>query len=140
MSAQSKDADYDHLAKIVLSYHDGLNRGEAEISLAALSDNLFMMNGNYSDDPVEWQAHLYLSGEEVNEWLDNMIEHASPHNNRIRFLDFDVRQNSALIITEETGSNKFRSWNDELVVYFLGQADKEWKIVSLYIRDAKNPD
>ena len=55
-------------------------------------------------------------------------------------LPCDIRQGSALVNTLETGSNKFRDWTDEKVVYFLGQTKGGWKIVGLFIRDASNPE
>jgi hypothetical protein len=137
---QGADTGADELNAVVRAYHAGLAAERAEQTIQALSRELFMWNGDSSDDPVMWQAHLYLADDAIDNWVREMIEFAGPHENVVRFLDVDIRGDAGLVVTEETGSNKFRSWASEKVVYSLGRTDGNWKIVGLFVRDIRNPE
>lgn len=45
----------------------------------------------------------------------------------------------ALVLSVETGRNKFLSWEQSERLYLLGQLNGEWKIVGLFLPDASNP-
>lgn len=124
----------------VARYHSGLMESDSMKVRSALANGLFMFNGNYSDDQTRWQAHLYLTGESLQRWASQFISFAAPHKNQLRFLNVHLRGNAAVVVTSETGSNKFRTWNDERVVYQVGKKDGEWKIVGFFIKDIKNPE
>ena len=45
-----------------------------------------------------------------------------------------------MVVTRESGRNRFRTWNGEIVTWFLGRGPGGWKIVGLFIRDLRNPE
>jgi hypothetical protein len=139
-TVQGADAGADELNAVVRAYHSGLAAERAEQTIHALSRELFMWNGDSSDDPVMWQAHLYLADDAIDQWVAEMIEFAGPHENAVAILNTDIRGDSGLVVTEETGSNKFRKWDSEKVVYLLGRTDGDWQIVGLFVRDIGNPE
>lgn len=51
----------------------------------------------------------------------------------------NLRGDAGLVVTEETGRNRFRQWNRELVTYLLGREAGRWRLVGYYIRDITNP-
>ncbi len=137
---QSVAEEKQQLTEIVLAYHQGFIDGDSARTAGALSDGIMMFNGNASDDPLDWQAHLYFSGDTLHQWVKDMITFASPHQNKIEFLNIHIRNGAAVVVTSETGSNKFRSWKDEKVVYLLGKTAGRWKLSGFFMRDGKNPE
>ncbi len=138
--AQISADEQQKLEAVVLSYHQGFISGDSAQTAGVLSDGIMMFNGNASDDPLDWQAHLYFTGDTLHQWVKDMITYASPHENKIVFLNTHIRNGAAVVVTAETGSNKFRSWKDEKVVYLLGKTGGRWKLTGFFIRDAKNPE
>ncbi|MDU8886870.1 hypothetical protein RXV94_11915 [Yeosuana sp. MJ-SS3] len=137
-SQNTKQSDSLQLA--VNSFHKGFIEQNPNLSRSAISSQLNMFNGNSSANASDWEAHMFLQAGEIKEWLEWMIENAGPFKNDITFKAQHMRSNSAIIVTEESGSNKFRSWKNEEVVYQLGKISGIWKILSIYIRNLKNPE
>jgi hypothetical protein len=44
------------------------------------------------------------------------------------------------VLPRETGSNRFRTWQDEEVGWFLGRSSGHWRIVGSLIRDIQLPE
>lgn len=126
--------------EVLRQYHHGYATGDASAIRTAIGPTLFMSSGNHSDSPSDWQAHLFLSGEEIPEWIDFMLAEAGPHANEFVTIQQHERGNSALVTTRDTGSNKFRSWHNEETVWQLGRVANEWKIVGSFVRNLANPD
>ncbi len=99
-----------------------------------------MINGNYSDDPSKWQAHQFLSGTSIDEWINMMLENAGPFQNSFEIKNHNTRNNAAIVVTNETGRNKFREWKDEEVVYYFGKVENTWKLTGFFIKNLKNPE
>ena len=124
---------------VVREYSEALRRGSPERLSAVLGPSLVMFNGAYSGDPAEWEVHLYLAGADLAAWPGRFVPGAAPHENDLRVVRVNVRGNAALVVTRETGSNKFRRWQDEQVGYLLGRDGERWKVVGYFIRDIRNP-
>jgi hypothetical protein len=99
-----------------------------------------MSSGNHSDSPSDWQAHLFLNGEEISGWIGFMVTEAGPHANEFELIHHHERGDSALLVTIDTGSNKSRSWESEETVWHLGRVDDQWKIIGYCVRNLANPD
>jgi hypothetical protein len=123
----------------ISNYYKGLEQKNARLARAAFDKQLIFLNGNHSDSPMQWQSHMYLHGRKINSWLEFMVNEASPHQNSIEFKHIYIRGNSALVVTTETGKNKFRSWNNEEVVWSLGSRKGSWRIASVFIKELSNP-
>jgi hypothetical protein len=59
--------------------------------------------------------------------------------NAFRVASFSVRGDAAVLVTNDTDSNKFRSWKDEEVAWFLGRTAGQWRIVAMVTRDIQLP-
>lgn len=46
----------------VSNYHEGFSNDDPDLVLSAIGAEFLMFNGNYSGDPTDWQAHMYLQG------------------------------------------------------------------------------
>ncbi len=136
----SAPEDPDVLYSLVAAYHAGFTNSDFDQVRRTLGTQLTMTNGNASDSPNEWQAHQFLSGEEIDAWIANMLQNAAPFRNTIELLSTSERNNCAIVVTIENGKNSFRRWRHEVVTYYLGKIDGEWKIVGFFIKDAKNPE
>jgi hypothetical protein len=123
----------------VHAYHAGLIGRDAAKVRAALGDALVMVNGNFSDDPRRWEPHQFLTGAALEEWPQHMVREAGPFRNEWQVVHVARRGDAALVVTVETGRNRFRAWNREVATWMLGREGGGWKIVGLYIRDAANP-
>jgi hypothetical protein len=98
-----------------------------------------MFNGNFSGDPRTWEVHMYLAGPRLKEWPVNFLRQAGPYENQYQVIRVYLRGDAGLVVTEETGRNRFRQWNRELVAYLLGREDGQWRLVGYFIRDIANP-
>ena len=121
------------------NYHEGFSKGDPEMVLDAIGAEFFMFNGNFSGDPTDWQAHMYLQGTDREQWPQMFLQEAGPYENQFGFLHVDIRGEAAIVVTLESGRNRFRVWKDEVVTWFLGRRDNNWKILGFFIRDISNP-
>ncbi len=126
--------------EVLSKYHKGFSEADFELIRASISDQLNMINGNYSDDPSKWQAHQFLSGNEIDNWINMMLENAGPFENSFQINSHNMRNNSAIVVTNETGRNRFREWENEEVTYYFGKIDNSWKLTGFFIKNLKNPE
>jgi hypothetical protein len=128
------------LEEAISKYHAGFIKNDTAMVLSAIGKDFIMFNGNFSGDPAQWQAHLFLSGDNLRRWPAVFLKQAGPYENRHEFLHTSIRNNAAIVVTLETGKNKFRAWKNEKVTWLLGKSNEEWKIVGLFIKDIRNPE
>jgi len=123
----------------VEEYHEGFRRNAPARVTAVLGPGFTMFNGTYSGDPQTWEVHMYLAGPRLTEWPVSFLKQAGPYENRLQVLRVYLRGDAALVVTEETGRNKFRQWDRELVTYLLGRQEGQWRLVGYFIKDIANP-
>lgn len=123
----------------VEEYHEGLRRNAPGRVSAVLGPSFTMFNGNFSGDPRAWEVHMYLAGPRLAEWPVNFLRQAGPYENQVQVIRVDLRGDAGLVVTEETGRNRFRQWDRELVTYLLGREAGRWRLVGCFIRDIANP-
>lgn len=123
----------------VEEYHEGFRQNAPGRVTAVLGPSFTMFNGNFSGDPHTWEVHMYLAGPRLTEWPVNFLKQAGPYENKLEVVRLYLRGDAALVVTEETGRNKFRQWDRELVTYLLGRQDGNWRLVGYFIRDIANP-
>lgn len=124
----------------VAAYNDGFNRGDVARVRAAIGDTLLMAAGNHSGEPRDRASHQFLAGAALEDWPGWMVREAGPFENRWEVVSVSTRRDGAVVVTRESGRNRFRSWNGEVVTWFLGRGAGGWKIVGLFIRDLRNPE
>jgi hypothetical protein len=124
----------------VEEYHEGLRRDDPGRVTAVLGPSFTMFNGNFSADPRDWEVHMYLAGPRLAEWPVNFLRQAGPYENRIQVVRVYLRGDAGLVVTEETGRNRFREWNRELVTYLLGRESGRWRLVGYFIKNIANPE
>ena len=66
-----------------------------------------------------------------------MLNNAGPFKNQTKFKSFSMRQNLALVVTNETGLNKFRRWNNEEIAWMLGFSNNRWSVNGFFIREVQ---
>jgi hypothetical protein len=124
----------------VAAYNDGFNRGDIARVRASIGDTLLMASGNHSGEPRDWASHQFLAGAALEDWPGWMVREAGPFENRWDVVSVSTRRDGAVVVTRESGRNRFRSWDEETVTWFLGRSAGGWKIVGLFIRDLRNPE
>ncbi len=137
--ASPNPSDSVAIVAVLEEYHEGLRRNEPGRVTAVLGPSFTMFNGSFSGDPRAWEAHMYLAGPRLSEWPVNFLRQAGPYENQMQVLRVYVRGDAALVVTEETGRNRFRKWDGELVTYLLGRENARWRLVGYFIRDIANP-
>jgi hypothetical protein len=137
--ASTAPTDSAALVAAVEEYHEGFRRDAPGRVSAVLGPSFTMFNGNFSGDPRTWEVHMYLTGPRLEEWPVNFLRQAGPYENQVRVVRVHVRGDAGLVVTEETGRNRFRQWNRELVAYLLGREGGRWRLVGYFIRDIANP-
>lgn len=131
--------DRQAVVDVLRQYHAAFSAGAPE-RVAALLGPSFFIAGERSDRPTERiAAHLYHTGPKLAAWPGNYLEQAGPHVNEFETISVSIRHDSAVLLTRDTGSNRFRSWKDEEVAWFLGRSGGEWRIVGMIIRDIQLP-
>ncbi len=138
--AQKSTPKLDTISRVVHDYSEGFVKSDSDLIRNVIGQQLMMVNGNFSGEPVDWQAHQFLSGNEIDQWIEMMLKQAGPFENQVVVKNIDLRGNSGLVVTKETGKNKFRSWENEEVAYMLGKVPQGWKIVGFFIKDLRNPE
>jgi hypothetical protein len=124
----------------IARYHQGLIEGDPDLVLAALGDEFIMFNGNFSGEPTAWQAHMFLAGPTLRDWPTTFLREAGPYLNRYEIVHTHIRGRAAVVVTRDTGRNRFREWTNEMTTWLLGQREGEWKIVGYFVRDIRNPE
>ena len=132
--------DHNLLQIPVQNLREGFNNSDIEQIITCFGSSIMMLSGNFSGDPLKWEAHQFLPSDAIRPWAEMMITHAGPQMiTQQEILHVHERVNGGLVVTRETGKNKFREWQDELTAYWLGVIDGEWKIMGFFIRDIHNP-
>ena len=122
-------------------YHQGLIENRPEQVTKTLGHDFIMFNGSFSSEPTDWEAHMFLTGPMLEEWPVFFAGEAGPYENEWEFLHTHIRGDAALVVTRETGKNRFRTWENEIVTWMLGRhAEDDWRIVGYFIRDIRNPE
>ncbi len=121
-------------------YHQGFAENNSDMVLKSLGPSYTMFSGNYSDDQTQWQAHMYLTGEDLKQWPGAFLAEAGPYENSFEILHSYKRGKSALIVTRDTGKNRFREWENEITTWLLGQHEDGWRIVGMFLKDIANPE
>ncbi|MCI0712985.1 MAG: hypothetical protein L0154_22710 [Chloroflexi bacterium] len=132
--------DHNSLQIPVQHLREGFNNGDVEQIVNCFGSSITMLSGNFSGDPLQWEAHEFLAGDAIRPWAEMMVTRAGPQViTQQEILHVHERVNGGLVVTRESGSNRFRDWQDELTAYWLGNIDGEWKIMGFFIRDIRNP-
>jgi hypothetical protein len=139
VDASASPTDSAAVLAVIEEYHEGFRRNAPDRVSAVLGPSFTMFNGNFSGDPRTWEVHMYLTGPSLTEWPVNFLRQAGPYENRVRVVRVYLRGDAGLVVTEETGRNRFRQWDGELVTYLLGRDDGRWRLVGYFIRDIANP-
>ncbi|MBO6503916.1 MAG: hypothetical protein JJ850_18265 [Kordiimonadaceae bacterium] len=121
------------------NFHAALIEGDAEGLRSTLGVQVSMYNGTGSAELQDWEPHMFLHGPQVHDWAAFMTDQAGPHEVDYEILSQEERAGLVLIVTTETGQNKFMSWKDSERLYLLGMTDQGWRIVALYYPGATNP-
>ena len=127
------------IEQAVAAYNDALTAGDVARFRASLADQIFMFNGAFSSDPTAWEAHMYVAPERLEQWTQNFVIGAGPHSNRYKVLSVNARANGAVVTTEDTGRNKYLSWDKMRVTWLVGKRADGWKVTGFFIRDITNP-
>lgn len=106
--AQGVSADESALRDVLSNYQNGLTTNDEKLFFSSLGKELIMFSGNFSADTTKWQAHLFLTGDNLKRWASNFVRNVGPHKSKFEFLSFHIRNNAAIVVTKETGNNKFR--------------------------------
>lgn len=123
-------------AAVITQYHNAVNSADVDALLAVLGPQVSMFNGAGSSNPADWRPHLFLSGAEVAEWAQFFVQQSGPHTGSSSIIQATMHQNQGLVITQETGSNKFWSWENQQRVWLLGQTKDGLKIVGIFYPEA----
>ena len=62
-----------------------------------------------------------------------MVEEAGPHRGTLEVVEVRVRGHAAVVVTRGSGSNRFRSWQDETTIWLAGESDGVWRVVGFAI-------
>lgn len=135
----SDNKDHNVLKQTISDYHFGLSKNDSQLVLSALGDQFIMWNGNFSANPINWEAHMSLSDDDLKEWPKRFVEQAGPYENQFDLLSVNIRGNAAVVITRDTGKNKFRAWDNEQTTWLLGKKGNEWRILGYYLQNISNP-
>ena len=113
----------------VHNFITGFTEGNAQQIIDSLGPNIIMVGS----DESHLEAHMFLKGDAIAEWAQGMLDEAGPHTNKYEVVSTSERMSAMIVITKETGSNKFRTWENQRVTYMLGDFDGQWKILTYSI-------
>lgn len=138
-TAQPSAVEREAITGVLSAYHTALQAGEPQKVVKLLGPSYFMAVESSSGGAERLKAHLFLAGQKLESWPSAFLNEVGPYRNEFRVLSVSVRGDAAVALTRNTGSNRFRSWQDEEVAWFLGRSTGQWRIVGFLIRDIQLP-
>lgn len=123
----------------IRQYHAAFAAGDAAGVTRVLGPSYFMGDERPAESAKRVQAHMFLSGDRLRSWPLGYLKEVAPHKNTFETLSVSIRGDAAVVLTRDTGSNRFREWEDEETAWFLGKVGGEWRIVGMVIRDIQLP-
>ena len=120
--------------QVVGQFITGFTKQEAEQIIPTLAPHFAIVGDDPSGDSPQLQAHMFLTGQATIDWVHGMLEEASPHENTFEVIHSNERMGAIVVVTEETGKNRFRSWDKQHATYILGDIAGEWKILAYYLQ------
>ncbi len=131
--------DREAVVSTLRGYHLALARAQPDKVTDLLGPSYFMADERPGQGAERLSAHLFLAGERLKSWPGNYLREVGPHQNQFTTVAVSIRGDAAVVVTRDTGSNRFRAWSDEETSWFLGRIDGAWRIVGMVIRDIQLP-
>ena len=138
-AASAPPADEEAVARAVKEYHAAFEAGDAARVLAVLGPTYFIGDEKSAGGKERMSAHFFKVGQTLQDWPKNFVASSGPYRDSTEVMNVSVRGDSAVVLAKETGSNKFRSWQNEETAWMLGRTDGRWRIVGQIIRDIQLP-
>ncbi len=138
-SGEPPAADREAVIGALSGYHGALQAGQPEKVLQFIGPTYFMADEKSSAESGRLSAHLFLTGQALQSWPSAYLNEVGPYRNEFRVLSVSIRRDAAVVLTRDTGRNRFRAWQDEEVAWFLGRIAGQWRLVGFVIRDIQLP-
>ena len=138
-AASAPPGDEEAVAKAVKEYHAAFEAGDPARVLAVLGPTYFIGDEKSAGGKERMSAHFFKVGQTLQDWPKNFLASSGPYRDSTEVVNVSVRGDSAVVLAKETGSNKFRSWQNEETAWMLGRTDGRWRIVGQIIRDIQLP-
>lgn len=144
----SEDAERDSVVRALAAYHAALEAGDTTRVSRTIGPSFFMADektaaasrAHAEAGAGTLSAHLYLEGEALRAWPGAFLREAGPYRNAFEVQSVSLRGDAAVVVTRDRGRNRFRSWEDEETVWFLGRMKDRWRVVGMIVRDIQLPE
>jgi ketosteroid isomerase-like protein len=127
------------VVRAVKEYHAAFEAGDPARVLAVLGPTYFIGDEKSAGGGDRMSAHFFKVGDTLRDWPKNFLASSGPYRDSTEVVNVSIRGDSAVVLAKETGSNKFRSWQNEETAWMLGRTDGRWRIVGQIIRDIQLP-
>ena len=131
--------DREAVVSTLRGYHAALARAQPDKVVDLIGPSYFMADERPAQGSERLSAHLFLAGERLESWRRDYLREVGPHQNQFTTVAVSIRGDAAVVVTRDTGSNRFRAWTDEETSWFLGRINGAWRIVGMVIRDIHLP-
>jgi len=138
-AASAPPGDDEAVAKAVKEYHAAFEAGDPARVLAVLGPTYFIGDEKSAGGRDRMSAHFFKVGDTLRDWPKNFLASSGPYRDSTEVVNVSIRGDSAVVLAKETGSNKFRSWQNEETAWILGRTGGRWRIVGQIIRDIQLP-
>ena len=138
-AASAPPGDEEAVAKAVKEYHAAFEAGDPARVLAVLGPTYFIGDEKSAGGRDRMSAHFFKVGDTLRDWPKNFLASSGPYRDSTEVVNVSIRGDSAVVLAKETGSNKFRSWQNEETAWILGRTGGRWRIVGQIIRDIQLP-
>ena len=110
------------IQQVISRYHQAITDQDADAAINCIGTT-YLRFGKMED---QWRAGFNNHGEWADQFRSGL---PSDYTNSIEFMNTNVEENTAVVVTKETGSGGAGSWEDVTNLWFLAQQEGEWKIV-----------
>ena len=138
-AASAPPGDEEAVTKAVKEYHAAFAAGDPARVLAVLGPTYFIGDEKSAGGRDRMSAHFFKVGDTLRDWPKNFLASSGPYRDSTEVVNVSIRGDSAVVLAKETGSNKFRRWQNEETAWMLGRTDGRWRIVGQIIRDIQLP-
>jgi len=110
--------------QVISRYHQAIADKDADAALNCFGET-YLQFGKRED---RWGGNFHGSSESTDA-LRSYISSVRTYTNSVEFIDTNINENTAVVVTKETGAEGGDPWEGVTNLWFVANQGGEWKIV-----------
>ena len=111
--------------QVISNYHQAITDKDADAALNCMGET-YLQFGKMED---RWGGRFRNSSETADRFRSGLSSSDDSYTNSIEFIDTNIDEGTAAVVTKETGSSGANSWEGVTNLWFVANQGGQWKIV-----------